>query len=53
MEFLESMGFTINTDFLKKIGYYKISDIDTGLTSDMEYNGYIHKSSIDTLRDIE
>ena len=53
MEFIESMWFTINTDFLKKIGYYKIDDIDSGLTSEKAYNGYIHESHIDTLLDSE
>ena len=53
MEFLESMGFTINPDFLKKIGYYNIEDIDIGLTSEKAYNGYIHESHIDTLLDSE
>ena len=53
MEFLEYMGFTINSDFLKKIWYYKIDDIDKGLTSQKSYNGYIHESHIDTLQDSE
>ena len=51
VEFLEELWMTVWENEMKNLWYYKLDKIDTDLSCDELYNGYVYENKLDKIKD--